>query len=81
MDSMSRGLIFPLSSLAVLIGQQRWPTGILPAVSRSLNTTPLSRKASTGMAGLPVCEQGTEAVQGLPAPLWTFWDPASRSPS
>lgn len=60
----SKIIFLPLSSLAVLIEQLRWPIGILPAVSQSLNTTPPSRKASTGMAGLTV-SKGMRGYRGL----------------
>lgn len=37
----------PLSSLAVLTGQPKWPIGMLAAVSQSPNLTPPSRRAPT----------------------------------
>lgn len=42
-------------SLAALTEQLRWPTGTSPAASYSPNTTPPSRKASTGAVEQPDC--------------------------
>lgn len=43
---------------AVLTERLRWPTGTSPAASYSLNTTPPSRKASTGAVEQPDCLYG-----------------------
>lgn len=70
--------------LAVLTGQLRWHMGILPVASQSLNSTPPSRKASTGTVGQarrPACEQGKRANGRGSEPetiSLAFLDPGSR---